>query len=247
MKKLLVANLITLSACCFANQTLADGLTIAFEINSSQNCEANNDDMIERVIEVLSEAGHTVQMVSGGDINSAEEIDRFDVVLFGAGRFECGWDFDRFDDAIAGYVRRGGGVVVTGWMAYYAADNTEGQHFPGIESVLPVHRGTQYTTGGRVDALGGHPITLGIEGFDVQLYTSLGGGLRDGATPLLQHDTNVAGAAWAFEDGRSVYLAPVYLAAWQHYQNAHLLDGSSPDALRLFVQAIEWAGRYEAP
>ena len=42
--------------------------------------------------------------------------------------------------------------------------------------------------------------------------------------------------------GWAVYLGPIYLANWNGYENRPLLDGSSSDAQRLFLQAVEWVG-----
>ena len=41
--------------------------------------------------------------------------------------------------------------------------------------------------------------------------------------------------------GRAVYLSPGYFSSYSGYSTESLLDGSIPDALNLFLQAIEWA------
>jgi hypothetical protein len=144
------------------------------------------------------------------------------------------------EKVIPPWVRRGGGLVTTSWVAWYL----EGMPYDGLRAVLPVLPGYTYHTEPTIQAIEGHPVTEGVPLLTAD-YASAGGGLREGATPLLRVDDTFFGAAWGFDDGRVVFLGHNYLGPWLSYDNGHqrLLDGSQPEAERLLLQAIEWGGR----
>ena len=222
------------------------GLNIALEA-AAGSCVALAGDVYERVDTILTARGHTVSVVSGTDIDTAAEIDAFDVVVFGAGNFACDWDWPTFDGELEAYVQGGGGLVTTGWVAYYMASNTKSETYPGLETVLPVVKGTDSDFGGTINVVGGHPITSGVADFPNPAHDNYGGGVPVGDTVLIQHGGVDAGAARELGLGRVVYLGPIYLANWSTYTNEPLLDGTTPDAQQLFVNAVEWAGQSLGP
>ena len=180
--------------------------------------------------------------MAGTDIDTVAEIDQYDVVVFGGPEFECGWDWATFDSQLEPYVQGGGGLVVTGWGAYYMQLNPRSESYPGLEVVLPFVKGTSTATGGTVTVVTGHPITDGLSDFTNPDADNYGAGPRPGATVLTQRSGTTDGAAWQFGSGRAVYLGPIYLANWSFYGNEPLLDCSTPDAQELFLRAVEWAG-----
>ena len=226
-------------AALWATPAAADGLTVALVTHELGQCQSAPDDVLPTVRALLAERGHTASIVP--EENVASEIEAFDVVVLGAGWFDCGWSWDALDSVIADYVQQGGGLLATGWVAYYLADNPAGREYPGLEGVLPVVAGTGYTEGHSIAAISGHPITEGVAHFTTA-YNSYGAGVAENATPLVRDGDIFSGAAWQLGDGRAVYLGPIYLANWNGYENRPLLDGSSSDAQRLFLQAVEWVG-----
>jgi hypothetical protein len=190
---------------------------------------------------LLDTAGFDAQMVDGNALSTAAGIGKYGVVVFGAGSFACPWDWDLFDGQLQAYVQGGGGVVVTGWGAYYLANNTMNETYPGLASILPVMAGTQYSTGATETVVPGHPITAGLTDFVNPTYTSYGAGMPAGATALLTENGVVVAAAWTVGSGRVVYLGPIYLADFDAYPNKPLLDGTLPSAKQLFLNAVAWA------
>lgn len=206
------------------------------------SCVAMPGEVYARVSTLLTARGHTVDVVDAAAIDTPAEIGAYDAVVFGAGAFSCAWDWDGFDGVLSAYVNGGGGLVVTGWGAYYMAENTKAQTYPGLEAVLPITKGTDYFgAGGTIGVVAGHPITTGVADFANPDYISYGAGMKPGATALLTHNATNVGAAWTVGTGRSVYLGPTYLANWGNYANEALLDGSSTNAQELFLRSVEWA------
>jgi hypothetical protein len=200
-----------------------------------------DDESLPRLRALLSERGLQGSIV--GEDTLVVEIDAFDVVVVGAGPFLCEWSWRALEETVAPWVRRGGGLVSTGWVPYYLADNPRGERYAGFERVLPVTPGTAYHTEPVVWPISGHPITEGLQSSFVADYDNHGGGVREGAARLLRVGDTFTGAAWDIGDGRAVHLGPNYLGAWTYYQNRRLLDGTQPDSVRLLMQAVEWAGR----
>ena len=219
----------------------AQSLNIALEA-AVGSCVTQTGDVYPQVVSLLTARGHTATVVSGADIDTPAEIGSYDVVVFGAGNFECDWDWPSFDAQLGPYVSGGGGLVVTGWAAHYAATNPKSETYPGLEAVLPFVKGTNFLNGGTVVVLSSHPITDGLANFPNPQFDNHGGGPKSGATVLTRNGSTDNGAAWELGSGRVVYLGPTYLANWSGYDNEALLDGSTPDAQELFLRSIEWAG-----
>lgn len=220
----------------------AEALNIALEA-APNSCIIGPMEVYARLSTLLTARGHTVSVVSGTQLDTLNEISAYNVVAFGGANFQCPWDWSTFDATLPAYVQQaGGGVVVTGWGLYYMANNTKMETYPGLETVLPMVKGTQYFTNGTIDPIAGHPITQTITSFPGVDYNNYGAGIRPGATPLIQQNNVVSGAAWTLGAGRSVYLGPIYLADWGNYLNEPLFDGSQPQAQALLIRAIEWAG-----
>ncbi len=219
------------------------GLNIALEDAEIGTCASAPGDVLERVTEILTDRGHRVTIVTGSQIDTVDEIDDFDVVAFGGGAFDCGWDWNVFQHQLEDYVRGGGGLVVTGWVAYYLRSNPRGETYPVLERTLPLIPGTAHASSGTINVIPGHPITDDVSDFPVAGFVNYGGGAPAEASPLIRFGGTVAGAAWELGEGRAVHLGPIYLANWSYYENELYLDGRNLDAQRLFVQAIEWAAR----
>lgn len=181
--------------------------------------------------------------MDGSDLDTQAEIGAYDVVVVGAGNFSCAWDWSSYDAQLPAYVQSGGGVVATGWVLYYLADNTKNETYPGFEAVLPMSKSLNYSSGQTVSVVSGHPITTGLgASFTNPDYDAYGAGMKPGATSLMKEGATDVGAAWSLGNGRSVYLGPDYLANFGGYANEALLDGTIPTAQLLLLQAIEWAG-----
>jgi MYXO-CTERM domain-containing protein len=228
--------------CAMLAPHAADARTIALEAPSG-SCVTLAGDVYARVITLLQGRGHTVTVVQAADIDTAQKIAQYDAIVFGGGAFACPWDWAGFDPVLQAYVNGGGGLVVTGWGAYYMASNTHGNEvYAGLEAVLPMLKGTQLASGTQsLTPVQGHAITNGLAAFANAQYDNYGGGRRSGSTLLLTDGGTDAAAAWTLGAGRAVYLGPIYLANWGGYDNEALLDGSEPDAQELFLRAVEWA------
>jgi MYXO-CTERM domain-containing protein len=223
----------------------AVALNIALEDGSTAaaHCQKAPNDVNAKVVQVLQAQGHTVTVVDGSGIDTAPEIAAYDVVLFGSGGFDCGWDWLQFDPVIKSYVEGGGGLVVTGWAAFFIANNPRMESYPNLADTLPMTASTAAPSGGTAIMVAGHPITDGVGDFDIGAgtYNSHGAGVKTGATTLFNIGGVPSGAAWTVGTGRAVYLGPIYLANYGGYTNESLLDGTVPPSVQLFNQAIEWA------
>ncbi|MFN7134801.1 MAG: hypothetical protein ACK4N5_22165, partial [Myxococcales bacterium] len=143
-------------------------------------CQRNPGEVYERVTALLTARGHTVSIVSGPEIDTAQKLGAWDVVAFGGPNFGCGWDWGAFQAALPAYVNGGGGVVVTGWGAYFLASNTRNETYPGLEAVLPVSKGTGYLGTGTLTVVSGHPITANVTDFAGSDYNNHGGATKSG-------------------------------------------------------------------
>ncbi len=205
------------------------------------SCVTQAGDVYPRVATLLTARGHAVTIVAGTDIDTPAKIGVFDAVAFGGAAFACDWDWATFDPVLKGYVNGGGGLVVSGWGAYFLANNPKNETYAGLEAVLPVIKGVQFGTAGTISVAPGHAITQGLADFAGPDFDNYGAGFQVGSTILLRQGGTDAAAAWSYGAGRSVYLGPDYLANWTNYANEPLLDGTTPDAQELFLRSVEWA------
>ncbi len=216
-------------------------LSVALEA-AAGSCYLEPGEIVEVVGELLSARGHSVTVVTGPDIDSLAELQQYDVLVSVSGDYECGWNYLAFDPFVEDYVNGGGGLVTTGWIAYSLLSNTANELYPGIEAVVPVQSGMQFSEYVEVTPVGGHPITDGVAAFETGEFSNYGGGTRAGGTVLLSGPDGDHGSAWQVGSGRAVYLAPVYLGNYSYYDNEVLTDGSQPNAIELFLRSVEWAG-----
>ena len=110
--------------------------------------------------------------------------------------------------------------------------------------MLPVNPlGASWTSQGSVivNALS-HPVTAGVGDFVSPSYVEWGEARLNATVLAVDTGGNPAVTVWSLGAGRVVYLSPIYFASYSTYENEGLLDGSIPQALQLFLQAVEWAG-----
>jgi hypothetical protein len=105
----------------------------------------------------------------------------------------------------------------------YTADN----YIPGGATVTPV---------------GSHPISNGLSSFSANQWLPWGNGPKPSATVILETSSYDVGEVMTVESGRTVYLGPMYMERYFTYDNENLLDNTQPDAVELFLRAVEWAG-----
>ncbi len=216
-------------------------LNIAVECDTgSQNCETSSESAFKIRDVLIQTGGHTAAVVDGSAIATTADLSNYDVVIVG-GSGSSDNDYAEFQTALKQWVQSGGGVVVTGW----ALDNIVKQGLAGgdLAATLPVTPSTSLQFGGLITMTGdtSHPVTNGISSFTPPQFSDYGP-IKQGATLLaVDGGNNPAVAVWEYGMGRAVYLSPGYFSSYSGYSTESLLDGSIPDALNLFLQAIEWA------
>ena len=161
----------------------------------------------------------------------------FDVVVLSDSQgLSVGTDYGLFDGIIDDYVTAGGGLVASGWHLYANLP-------PNLSALCPM---AHYSSWGGVLTV--VPVTSTPIGFGIGPFTSpphtpaFGAAIKAGATPILMAGSSPVGAAWALGFGRSVYVTPQYLEDYGWYPSQSLLDGSQPNAIAFYINAIEWAG-----
>lgn len=199
----------------------------------------NTGEVFELVADLLQARGHEAIFVNGEDLDTPAEINTFDVIVLGGpGSNLSTPDYDVFDDQVESYVRGGGGLVAAGWtISSSHLDNA-----PEIEAMLPVINDPGYVSTTVAVPVPGHAISAGLGSFVASQYAVWGDGAKPGATVFLSDGEHDLGEAWSVDDGRTVYLGPMFFEALQSYNNEDLLDGSQPDAVEIMLRAIEWAG-----
>jgi cysteine-rich repeat protein len=225
--------------------TCTTGLTVAIE-NNDTSCLGSNQpgSILAAMATALEARGHIVTIVEGADLDTANEINAFDVVVLGGWTSNCNGttgDLDLFDDQIPQYLAQGGGLVGSGWVLF----GTYLDASPNIEAALPMLQGNSFEAAGSTfDPISGHPITTGIFTFDPAAQVPRGGGAQVGATVLATSNGEDVAAAWgAPGGGRSVYLGLMYGEDPLTFPGStQLLDGSIPDAEEVFQRAVAWAG-----
>lgn len=187
----------------------------------------------------LEARGFVVTIVAGADLDTAAKLASFDVVVLASPGAACvGSDMDLFDGVIADWVANGGGLIGTGWLLYVGPQ-------PNIGAVMPA-TGVLYDTGTiTAQPNGAHPIGMGVSAFSVATtYTPYGGTPKPGAQTFLSDATgNAIGTAWTYGNGRSAFLGPVYFDGFASYHGAALTDGTTPAAIDLLVNTIQWTAR----
>ena len=217
-------------------------ISVAVECKTgSGNCDVPTESAfkIEEVIE--SDGGDIADVVDGSEIDTLAELTNYDVVIMGGTGFPGHQDYTVFQTALKQWVQSGGGVVAAAWASTFV--DVELFNAGGLADILPVTGSTAVTNGGTITITGdtSHPVTNGIANFTSPQWNDYGP-LKPGAT-ILATDSggNPAVAVWTVGAGRVVYLSPIYFAAYSGYTNEPLLDGTIPDAVNLFLQAVQWA------
>ena len=228
------------SAFCNSASHCAPRLKIALQAEAG-SCLFDAGDVYARVKTLLEQRGHTVTFVSAADIDTAAEINAYDVVVLGGPGGACAQpntDWPTIDSSVDTYVRAGGGLVAAGWSVY----STFLDSAPKIQALLPAGQGNGFISNPTVTPLSGSSISNGLSAFVANQWAVYGTGAKMGAATFLTSGTNQMGEAWTVDTGRVVYLGPMYFEAYQNYDNEDLLDGTKPDAIELMLRAIEWAG-----
>ena len=218
-------------------------LRVAVECNTgSENCENSAESAFTIRSVIIAGAIGTGSVVDGSDIDTAAELANYDVVVIGGSGHSDG-DYTEFQSALRPWVEGGGGVVATGWtlenmLNLGLIDSSD------LPTVLPVFLSSALEFAGRLISVTQtpHPVTSGISEFTAPEFTDYGPAKNGAVVLATDSGGNPAVVVWQFGDGRAVYLSPGYFSSYTSYTTASLLDGSIPDALNLFLQAVEWAG-----
>jgi Divergent InlB B-repeat domain len=193
-----------------------------------------------RLTTLLAARGHSAVFATGAELDTAPEINVYDVVVTAGPGAPCGApEASAYDSVIDAFIRTTGrGVVVTGWFLY--ADFGA----PNLVADLPVTLAPNYLIGPQtVTPVAGHPITSGVGSFSTLQWLPYGGGTRPGATSLLSVGGTSVAAAWTVGSGRSVFLGPMFMESYADYDNENLLDGTQAAPIELMLRSIEWAAR----
>jgi hypothetical protein len=242
-------------ACDDGNQIDADACTsscnkgtLNIAIESKGSCLDDRQAVLVDVEEILEDRGHTVTLVEGAALDTAAEIQSYDVVFLGGYSANCvngEHDLALFDGLINGYLAAGGGLVASGWSLYngYLAGA------PNIAAALPqldeaADDADGYMSGFVVNPVGSHPILVGVTAFNPPSFVPYGNGMKTGATALLTSGETTVGSSWTVQtNGRAVFLGPLFAENYGQYSHESLLDGTTPSAIELLVRSVEWAGR----
>ena len=95
-------------------------------------------EVLEQIESLLTTRGHSVSIVSSGELDTPAEINRFDVVALNGPAFAVDIDWGIFDAQIEPYVSSSGGIVASGWVLWWIQN---GQPGTGIEAVHPFSKG----------------------------------------------------------------------------------------------------------
>lgn len=193
-----------------------------------------------RLTTLLAARGHTAVFATGAELDTAPEINLYDVIVTAGPGAGCGApEANLYDAGIDAFIRTAGrGVVVTGWYLYLDLGT------PNLVADLPVALGSSYLIGTQtISPVAGHPITSGVGTFTSGEWVPYGGGTRPGATSLLSVGGTSVAAAWTVGSGRSVFLGPMFMESYAAYANEDLLDGTQAAPIELMLRSIEWAAR----
>ncbi len=217
-------------------------LRVVIEVKTGGCSPAESALQVKMVLEMR---GHTVTFTNYTGVDTLAKLQAYDVLVVGELASYCPVgagttaDWASYDAALDQWQALGGGVVASGWVHWVATP-------ANIGAMVPV-AGTSYVDTARTfTPVGPHPILTGVSGFmHTSPYNPYAVTSRDGATVLIQdQDNHPHGLAWDYRLGRVVYLSPLYFEYWgSPYNNKPLTDGTLPDAMRLLVRSIEWAGK----
>ena len=219
---------------------LATEMKVAIEIDSA-SAGRTPPNACYRIDSLCKAQGWEDSIVTGTDIDEASELAEYSVVVTGDDGHNDN-DFHTYQSALKDWVRGGGGFVGLGWIVYGVYRDSAWE----MDSIMAVSCTGDYgfLTSGQIhvaDSL--HPVTAGVNDFDIQSHGEYANaGLQHGATMLGDYTDASGQASIAVRDvgaGRSVYLGPIYFATFQGYQNEPYYDDA--DAMVLLKQAIEWA------
>ena len=194
-------------------------------------------------------------LVSSSDIDEAEELANYDVVIIGDSGSNNNDMTDTFAAALKTWTEAGlGGVVSAGWIDY-ATRNVQPRD-GDLDDVIPVDASPFFYSfcgsNATVTIIGpAHPVTDGITTLSttsnnvehnptVDATNGISLGTVDASSCTGSGDRNaiVVGEAGL---GRAVYLGPLYLAS-TGYNTGDLRSG---DGDRLLEQAVAWASMWD--
>jgi len=201
--------------------------------------EAGADNVVSQLNDRSFVSGLGAIEVSGANIDSASELNNYDVVVIGSSGVSNGEDYDVFDNALETWVSNGHGVVATGSIIMEVS-SLFGEE--GIVNILPV-RTSGSTSGTGVDNLNqGHPVTSGVSTINTG-YTIIcpqTGYEKAGSTRIgdCRGKTGTPGVVvWNYGSGRVVYINLEYM----QQVTAYNLRTGQPD--KLLEQAVKWASK----
>jgi len=199
----------------------------------------NAEDTYPEIQALLVDLGWEVDIVTAEDIDEADEIAMYDAVFIGdSGYLDNDW-LD-FDDVLLNYVDAGGGLLASGWVAYWVSYAGAGTN---LEEVLPLDGGTTTAAGLTITPSGSHELTDGWSSYSAT-QVGPGGAVKSGAS-IAGYDSsgNPSITYWEYGSGRVVHLSGNFLISEAAYGHSHMWDGSSPDAWQSFLNAAEWVAQ----
>lgn len=209
-------------------------------------------------------------LVQPEEVDTLTELNAYDVVVIGGSGQGGGYSnaFAVYQAPLREWVEAGGGVVMAGW-GVWDAGTTSGPIHPDINAIIPVdtdarfgfvHSGTVYFEGaGHEFSVDGqesveenhspifHPVIEGVSDFTLSFrdYVEYSQGGADlGALVLGTTNGQATVVVGDVENGRSVYLGPIYSGTTSRFNNSELRSGD-PD--HLLENAVAWAGMSLAP
>ena len=217
--------------------------------------DAGNDSALQAAAQLNDDTffDFTATVVTPDQVDTAAELDAYDVVVFGdSGTMTSTWT-DVMSLALVDFVNAGHGVVSTGWADY--AIVTSSTKDVALDSVMPIsavdpNSNNRFCPGPNITlTVSGppHPVTAGIVSFvDDSTDMEISPLPPDAANGTVLATANAMSCTDPVRNvvvvgnlgpGRIVYLGPLYMANVS-YQNTGLRSGT-PD--RLFEQAVNWA------
>ena len=232
------------SSYCDASMTCVKRLRVAL-VAGAGSCLDENTAAYPQVAGLLVARGHIPVLALDTDVDTLAKMQAFDVIITGGpGNSTCAKvNWATFDGAIADYVNAGGGVVSTGWTLYNESEGIP-SHAPNLVSVLP-NTGNVYVGGAStITPVGNDPISMGLGTFSAPAFLPYGSATpKAGATIIATSGAFPAAESWTVGNGRTVFLAPLYVEAYESYAVQSLTDGTQPNAVEMLLRSIEWAGK----
>ncbi len=209
--------------------------------NSSDNAG------FQQIVDQLNDSaqfGFQAQLVTAVDVDTAAELDQYDVVVIGNNGYSTGDEFSVVAPVLKPWVESGGGLLMTGWGIYGSGNETTSTR-TALNDILPVYvlGGYSYSSSGTVTPVDvDHPVIEGVASFaatgNYVEYPATNPRVNPGSTILGTTAGQPSVVVREPDSGRTVYLGPIY-SGYSGYNLTSLRGG---EADQLLEQAVDWLG-----